>query len=120
MSQRGHEPHHIDAPTLHKLAGIFVVALVLILWAMYLLWRHVHPLTLSMPPQRVPPLPRLQVAAPIDRVEQYRLQDQRLESYGWIDAKQSVAHIPIERAMALLAADHHANVASSDKRGTPP
>jgi hypothetical protein len=29
-------------------------------------------------------------------------QRRRLEEYGWVDRRQNVAHIPIERAMQLL------------------
>jgi hypothetical protein len=100
---KGHEPHRVDAPALHKLGGLFALLLTLILCVMYVLWRHVHSWTLTMPAQVVPPAPRLQADPPADRATQYRLQAQRLESYGWNDADHRVAHIPIERAMALLA-----------------
>jgi hypothetical protein len=49
------------------------------------------------------PEPRLEKN---DRVEIYdfRLQEeQRLNSYGWVDEKAGVVHIPIDRAMQLLA-----------------
>jgi hypothetical protein len=100
----GHEPHRVDTPALHKLGGVFVVLLVLILCVMYVLWLHVHSRTLSMRPSVIPPSPRLQADPPPDRIAQYRLQTRQLESYGWIDGGHRVAHIPIERAMALLAA----------------
>lgn len=100
---KAHEPHRIDAPALHKLGGIFVGLLVLILWVMHVLWQHVHSPTLSMPPQVLPPPPRLQADPPPDRIAQYRLQSTHLNSYGWNDADHRTAHIPIERAMALLA-----------------
>jgi hypothetical protein len=32
----------------------------------------------------------------------------RLESYGWVDRQQGVAHVPIERAMQMLAEQHAA------------
>jgi hypothetical protein len=41
-----------------------------------------------------------------ERVEIYdfRLnEEQRLNSYGWVDEKAGVVHIPIDRAMELLA-----------------
>lgn len=102
MSKR-HEPHRVDAPALHRLGGVFVLALILILGVTYVLWQHVHPWTLSMPARVLPPRPRLQADAPVDRLKQYQRQAKRLHSYGWLDAHHHTARIPIERAMALLA-----------------
>lgn len=117
---KGHEPHRIDARALHKLGVVFVLALVLILSVMYLLWMHVHSHALSAPPQIFPPQPQLQVIAPPDRIRQYRLQTQRLESYGWVDTHHRVAHIPIERAMALLTSKGGAGASRRpDKGGSP-
>jgi len=103
MSER-HEPHRVDAPALHKLAGIFLLIFVLILWLMHVLWRHVHPGALTTRPSVIPPQPRLQVTAPEDRHAQYAAQARQLNSYGWADPAHRMAHIPIERAMSLLAA----------------
>lgn len=116
----GHEPDRIDAPVLHKLGVIFVLALVLILSLMYWLWMHVQAPTLSATPQRIPPPPQLQVIAPPDRIRQYRLQTQRLESYGWVDAGHRVAHIPIERAMALLVSKGGAGPSDHRERSGSP
>jgi hypothetical protein len=33
----------------------------------------------------------------------YSAERQRLNSYGWIDQKQGIIHIPIDRAMAIMA-----------------
>jgi hypothetical protein len=50
-----------------------------------------------------PPLPRLQTA-PIEDLRKLRqVEDALLHSYGWVDRKQSVVRIPIERAMELAA-----------------
>ena len=108
---RAHEPHRIDAQALHKLGGLFTLLLILVLCVMYVLWQHVHPWTLSAPPQVVPPPPRVQAAPPEDRITQYRLQAQSLNAYGWNDPAHRTAHVPIERAMALLAQQQAASSA---------
>ena len=44
---------------------------------------------------------RLQTAAPTDLKQYHEQQDQILKSYGWVDQKNGVARIPIDRAMDL-------------------
>lgn len=111
MSQQ-HEPHNVEVAKVYKLGVLFVVLLALILCVMYLLWEHVHPWTLNMPAEVIPPPPRLQVTPPADRAAQYRLQAQQLDSYGWVDGGHRTAHIPITRAMELLASPQPANARS--------
>jgi hypothetical protein len=110
---RAHEPHRIDAPTLHKLGGLFVGVFVAILYVMYVLWQHVHSRTLNLPPPVLPPQPRLQVEPPADRTTQYRAQMQQLTTYGWNDGSHRTAHIPIERAMTLLVQQQAASKPAS-------
>jgi hypothetical protein len=47
--------------------------------------------------------PRLQADPGRERVEIVERDLGRLNSYGWIDSKAGTAHIPIDRAMAILA-----------------
>jgi hypothetical protein len=49
------------------------------------------------------PEPRLEKNERVE-INDFRLQEeQRLNSYGWVDEKAGVIHIPIDRAMQLLA-----------------
>lgn len=51
----------------------------------------------------LPPDPLL-VAAPAEAMQRYRLQEEEvLHSYGWVDKDAGVVHIPIDRAIELLA-----------------
>jgi hypothetical protein len=51
----------------------------------------------------LPPLPRLQVY-PVRHWRDFQTAErERLESYGWMDRSSGVVHIPIERAMELIA-----------------
>ena len=53
---------------------------------------------------RLPPGPRLQ-AAPLQDLEQLRAEEEKeLTSYGWVDAKAGIAHIPIDEAIKIVAA----------------
>jgi hypothetical protein len=101
-----HEAHRIDALALAKLAVVFATTLVLVLILMYALWQRVVPHYPAIAAQDVPPTPRLQAVPRMDRLALNRAQHARLTSYGWVNQTDGVAHIPIERAMNLLAAQH--------------
>jgi len=54
-------------------------------------------------PDRVPPLPRLQVY-PARHWKDFRAAEaERLATYGWMDRATGAVHVPIERAMDLIA-----------------
>lgn len=48
------------------------------------------------------PQPRLEVHPVADLAESQKLSERELHSYGWVDRKGGVVHIPIARAMQLL------------------
>lgn len=52
---------------------------------------------------RAPPQPRLQVNAARHLQEFRSAEEERLGSYGWMDRPTGMVHIPIERAMDLIA-----------------
>ncbi|NLR97262.1 hypothetical protein HGP17_10505 [Rhizobium sp. P38BS-XIX] len=56
-------------------------------------------------PFRAQPLggPRLEVSPLADRARLQAQAQGRLEGYGWTDKANQIAHIPIDRAMAILA-----------------
>jgi hypothetical protein len=53
--------------------------------------------------QQLPPEPRLQVVEAQDLVEKRKAEDKQLNGYGWIDRDNGIVHIPIQRAMELIA-----------------
>ena len=53
--------------------------------------------------ERIPPAPRLQVYAPRHWREFRDAERERLSSYGWMDRSSGAVHVPIERAMDLIA-----------------
>ena len=69
-----------------------------------------RPLSLTAPPgleplptPQLPPEPRLETE-PGQQLSQYRAQqEQRLSSYGWVDRPNGIVHIPIDRAIEVLA-----------------
>jgi len=54
-------------------------------------------------PETVPPAPRLQVYAVRHWKDFQTAEHERLSTYGWMDRSAGVVHVPIERAMDLIA-----------------
>ena len=50
-----------------------------------------------------PPQPRLQIDPSQDLVKFRAEEEQRLDSYYWVDKKKGIVHIPIEQAMKEVA-----------------
>ncbi len=96
-----------------SLVGTIMVVLLLVRWAFYAFPepRVESALSGTAAPvvNELPPEPRLQVHAQEDLKEMRRQEDAVLNSYGWIDRRNGIVRIPIDRAMELLA-----------QRGLPP
>ena len=55
---------------------------------------------------------------PINRLIALRAAaDKRLHSYGWVDQKAGIVHIPIERAMQLVVRRHAASESEASPAG---
>ncbi len=61
----------------------------------------------TRPPMMATPLeingPKLQGAPARDRVHEQEIQLKHINGYGWIDRQAGIVHIPIDRAMDILA-----------------
>jgi hypothetical protein len=63
------------------------------------------------------PAPRIQ-ADPAQELKKMKAEDLgRLNNYGWVDRKASIAHIPVERAIDILA---RKGLPSPEERGVKP
>jgi hypothetical protein len=60
-------------------------------------------LRINQSPTLLPPEPRLQVNPAQDFQTFYATQQAELNTYGWNDRENGTVHIPVERAMQLLA-----------------
>jgi hypothetical protein len=108
----GHERRDVRASTVVKWgAGVFalVIFTVAAMWLLLLrlqareerVSEPASPLASYGP--RKPPQPRLQTH-PHEDIEKLRERERaQLEGYGWVDRDAGTVHIPIERAMSLLA-----------------
>jgi hypothetical protein len=108
----GHERRDVRASTVVKWgAGVFGLVLFTVA-AMWLLLLHLQareervsepasPLASYGP--REPPQPRLQTDPHGDIAKLRESERAQLEGYGWVDRDTGTVHIPIERAMSLLA-----------------
>ncbi|MGH9430450.1 MAG: hypothetical protein ACRD3T_02800 [Terriglobia bacterium] len=106
---RGHETTDADVSKL-TLFGLILAAMIL---AGFIVTEAVfHYVIKSENTQRqvapfenqsqIPPEPHLQVSSSTD-LETYRKQQtETLDSYGWVDPKHTVVHIPIDQAMDIM------------------
>ena len=56
---------------------------------------------MSVEDQQIPPVPRLEEHPAIELQQLHASEDRMLSTYGWVDQKTGVVHIPIDRAMDL-------------------
>ena len=69
---------------------------------------------------QLPPAPRLQ-STPLQDLEQLRAEEEKeLTSYGWVDAKAGIAHIPIDEAIKIVAARGLPHAAASPAPSAAP
>jgi hypothetical protein len=108
---RGYEPYeqHIRPVVLFVLG--LTAGTVLVVWLMKVsadaLNREaregshaIHPLAETT---ELPPEPRLQETPALDLARFRAREDETLSTYGWVDRPSGVVHIPIERAMEIVA-----------------
>ena len=105
-----HETRDADIRTLVKFAvGLFVL-IVAAMIAMRFVFNYFKATQQLGPPaspfaesHTLPSVPRLQIHPVQDLSQLRQAEDDRLNSYGWVDQKAGIARIPIGRAMDLLA-----------------
>ena len=87
---------------LASVIGVPVICLVL-WWVLLFLTPETGPAVFE--PQAYPtgPAPELQVHPIADFEALHRQQQERLNSLGWVNREEGIGHLPIERAMTLLA-----------------
>jgi hypothetical protein len=61
--------------------------------------------------------PHLQGDPATDRIRAQKQQLEQLSSYGWVDRSAGIAHIPIDRAMDLLAESSSPELLTPEKAG---
>lgn len=110
-SERGYEARDINVRAVVWFATGLVVAAIVIhvaLAGLYKLFEHLNPSPeapsrIAFQTQMIAPAPRLQVKAGEELDQYLAAQNEKLNSYGWIDKPAGLVHIPIERAMDLVA-----------------
>jgi hypothetical protein len=115
-------PSRIDADTGHELSdlsargislfglglALLVIVALLVCYGLLVLLRdsqarRAEPPSALSPSRERPVGPQLEVQPGQAMKEVRRQEEKHLKSYGWIDREKGLAHIPIERAMDILA-----------------
>lgn len=106
-----HEETDIDIRAILWFIAILVVTMLSIhlsMWGLFRAFAHMEAKSdpeltpLMIPAGQLPPEPRLQTTPWTDLTRFRHNEEQYLHSYGWIDEKAGVAHLPIDTAKALL------------------
>ncbi len=111
QSAPGHETRDISVRVVTWFAiGLVLSALVIfpVVVGLYRLFERQHPSPdspsrIAFHPHMIAPPPRLQTNPTIDLAQYEAAQEAKLKSYGWVDKSAGIIHIPIERAMELIA-----------------
>lgn len=88
--------------------GVATLILMLIVWGMFNALkvtevRHEELVSPLATPGAFPPEPRLQVKPYEELQRLHAHENEILSSYGWQDQKSGIVHIPIDKAMDLVA-----------------
>lgn len=105
-----YERRDVNVRTLLKIGVVLVVVIAVVMVAMrwtFDAYEKAQPLGPMVSPlvkteQVVPPSPQLQ-AHPEEDLQTYcTAEEQKLDTYGWVDQQAGVVRLPIDRAMTLL------------------
>ncbi len=109
---KGYETRDANPGMLFAVGGGLIVLILVSMFAVLgvlKLFEEYKPTSGEPPPPAtaekniVPPEPRLQVNPQADYARMYTAQDSLLRSYGWVDQRLGIAHIPIDTAIAIVA-----------------
>ena len=112
--ERGYEHQDIGVRPIILVAAALIGVTVLVQVALFFqldwLWRARQqewppPVPVAGALPTAPPAPRLQTAPSHDLQTLRSAEDAQLHGYGWVDRNGGVVHIPIERAIELMAAE---------------
>lgn len=109
--EAGHERRDISVRVIIWFAmGLVIsgIAIHFIVSGLYKLFEAQHPSPdapsrIELHPQMIAPQPQLQPDPQVDLAQYDAREQKQLHSYGWIDRNAWIAHIPIERAIDLIA-----------------
>ena len=110
--ERGHEERDASVRTILGVAaglvGISAVITVAIYFHLEGLWRlrqralpPASPVAAALP--SAPPEPRLETAESLGLRDLRAAENAQLHGYGWVDRGAGIVHVPIDRAMDLVA-----------------
>jgi hypothetical protein len=110
-NEAGYERRDLNVRGVAWCAVALVVAAIVVhvaLAGLYKVFKHQHPSAdapsrIALSPQLIAPKPRLQVEPTKELDDYFAAENQKLNSYGWVDKTAGVVRIPIDRAMDLIA-----------------
>lgn len=109
--QAGHELRDISVRAVTWCGVALILAAIVVhvaLAGLYKVFEHQHPSPdapsrIAFNTQMIAPEPRLQVEPAKELDHYFAAENQKLNSYGWVDKPAGVVRIPIQRAMDQIA-----------------
>jgi hypothetical protein len=110
---KGYETRDANPSMLFMVGGGLIVLILVVMFVVLgilKIFQAHRPTTEEPPPpataeaHSVPPEPRLQTNPEADYARLLVEQDSVLRSYGWVDEHMGIVHIPIDTAIAIVAA----------------
>jgi hypothetical protein len=110
-AQTGYETRDANVRLVVWFAASLVVGAIVIhlaLAGLFKLFAHQHPSPdpasrIAFETRMLAPAPQLQVNPQVDLATFEKEENEKLNTYGWVDREYGVIRIPIERAMDLIA-----------------
>jgi len=105
----GYEQRDANIPDLLKFGFWMAVVIIVTMFAMRWTFGYLErtqtvqsPATVFVRPRELPPSPRLQAAPRAELKDYCDAQEKELNTYGWVDQRLRVVHIPVDQAMDLV------------------
>lgn len=109
--EAGHEERDLSPKSIVVFALSLAGTIALVIWVCYALFTHFSTVQMKtqtpasplvIPPKQVPG-PQLVVRSGEEYQRLLAAEEALLKSYGWVDRDKGLVHIPIERAIDILA-----------------
>jgi hypothetical protein len=107
--EEGYEHADADVRSIYHFGAVLAILIVAVMWAMVHTYNFFAKHESLGPPaspfenqRELPPQPRLQPQPAFDLKRYCEIEQQQLNTYGWLDQQNGLVRIPVDRAMDIV------------------